>query len=570
MAMRLECMSKTAAVYYEKDAYGTGGSRLLGRQAAGEGFLKGLVKYGVAGSLFCLAKSEQDFKAFCDQINPWAKAPRKVTWLPSNDMPGIAKAGTLYRPDPDISNLAWQRRFHDQRAYSICGVTHTIASKAMQRVIGELLLAPVQPWDAVICTSQAVKRAYEKIFDDWGDYLVQRMGGSPSAPLQLPVIPLGIDCDVFPQDEPAQASRKAVREQLGIGPDDIMVLFVGRLIFYAKAHPVPMYIALERAAQRTGKKIFLVQAGWFENAKEEAAFKKAPPQFAPSVNHIFLDGRQPDVRQHIWAGADMFVSLSDNIQETFGLTPIEAMASGLPLITTEWDGYQESVNHGVEGFKIPTCIPPVGSGLDIAEKYLLDNLNYSMYIAHPCLATMVDMDACTEAFVTLIEQPELRRQMGENGRRRAREVYDWKHVIAAYEQLWEELAEIRATADECFARKPGRDPHPLCADPFNLFAHYSPLQLSAGSQFKSGLSNTPELRKLIHDDWMSNFGNDMRIPDASVDRLMSRLNEGGLLTAEALLADLAQAGLPIPSEAHFYRTLGYLLKFNLIALAEES
>lgn len=561
-------MSKTAAVYYEKDAYGTGGSRLLGRQAAGEGFLKGLVKYGEADSLFCLAKSDQDFKAFCDQINPWAKMPRKVTWLPYNDLPGIARAGTLYRPDPDISNLAWQRRFHDQRAYSICGVTHTIASKAMQRVMGELLLAPVQPWDAVICTSQAVKRAYEKIFDDWGDYLAQRMGGTPSAPLRLPVIPLGIDCDAFPQGKQAEASRQAVREQLGIGPDDIMVLFVGRLIFYAKAHPVPMYMALERAAQRTGKKIFLVQAGWFENAKEEAAFKKAPPQFAPSVTHIFLDGRQPDVRQHIWSGADMFVSLSDNIQETFGLTPIEAMANGLPLITTEWDGYQESVNHGVEGFKIPTCIPPVGSGLDIAEKYLLDDLNYSMYIAHPCLATMVDVDACTDAFVQLISQPELRRQMGENGRRRAREVYDWKHVISAYERLWEELADVRATADECFPRKAGRDPHPLCADPFNLFAHYAPRQLSAETRFQRGVSNTPEMLKRLRADWMSNFGNDMRLPDASVDALLSSLQRQEPVSAAMLLGGLSGAGHPVPSEAHFYRTLGHLLKFNLISLAE--
>ena len=33
----------------------------------------------------------------------------------------------------------------------------------------------------------------------------------------------------------------------------------------------------------------------------------------------------------------MFVSLSDNIQETFGLTPIEGMASGLPLIVSDAD-----------------------------------------------------------------------------------------------------------------------------------------------------------------------------------------------------------------------------------------
>ncbi len=42
----------------------------------------------------------------------------------------------------------------------------------------------------------------------------------------------------------------------------------------------------------------------------------------------------------IWQAADIFTSLSDNIQETFGLTPIEAMAAGLPSVVTDWDGYQ--------------------------------------------------------------------------------------------------------------------------------------------------------------------------------------------------------------------------------------
>ncbi len=561
-------MGKTAAVYYEKDAYGTGGERLLGRQAAGEGFLKGLVKYGQADFLFCLSKTEKDFKAFCDQINPWAKAPRKVAWLPAHDLQGIAKAGTLYRPDPDVSSLVWQRRFYDQRAYSVCGVTHTIASKAMQRVMGELLLAPVQPWDAVICTSNAVKQAYEKIFDNWGDYLSQRVGGKPFAPLKLPVIPLGIDCNAFPQGELAEKSRKSVRDQLGAGPDDIVVLFVGRLIFYAKGHPIPMYLALERAAQTTGKKIYLVQAGWFENPKEEVAFRKAPANFAPSVNHIFLDGRLPDVRTHVWAGADIFVSLSDNIQETFGLTPIEAMANGLPLVVTEWDGYRESVRHGVEGFKIPTCIPPAGSGLDIAEKYLVDQLNYSMFIAHPCLATMVDVDACADAFVQLIEQPELRRQMGENGRRRAREVYDWKNVIASYERLWEELADLRASATEVAPCQPGRDPHPLCADPYNLFSHYAPMQLTAGTSLKTGTSFSPTLLKALREDWMGNFGEDMRLPAATVDALLIQIGTKEPQSAEALLQALKAGKHALPSEAHFYRTLGYLLKFNLLALAD--
>ena len=34
--------------------------------------------------------------------------------------------------------------------------------------------------------------------------------------------------------------------------------------------------------------------------------------------------------------------------------PVEAMASGLPVIVSDWDGYKETVRDGVDGFRIPT------------------------------------------------------------------------------------------------------------------------------------------------------------------------------------------------------------------------
>ena len=63
----------------------------------------------------------------------------------------------------------------------------------------------------------------------------------------------------------------------------------------------------------------------------------------------------------MWSAADVFTSLSDNIQESFGLTPIEAMASGLPVLVSDWDGYRDTVTHGAEGLVVPTVMPPAGS-----------------------------------------------------------------------------------------------------------------------------------------------------------------------------------------------------------------
>ncbi|HEY9653382.1 MAG TPA: glycosyltransferase family 4 protein, partial [Coleofasciculaceae cyanobacterium] len=483
---------KTAAILYQRDGYDTRGQRLMGRQAAGEGFLKALARYGTADSLYCCTRDKTSFEEFEKQVRPWLSGSRQVRWVPANNPLALKEVGTVYRPDPLITELAWQRRYTDQRAYSFCGITHTLASKEVMRGIGDLLIAPVQPWDAIICTSQAVKATMERLFETWGDYLEQRLGQRPENPVKLPVIPLGIDSEAFPQGQAAKEIRNKLRQQLGIGQDDLVVLFVGRLIFHAKAHPVPMYLAVERAAQATNAKVHLVQAGWFEDQQQESAFKQSAAKLSPTVNHIFVDGRQPQIRQGIWSVADVFISLADNIQETFGLTPIEAMAAGLPVVVSDWDGYQETVRHEVDGFRIPTFTPPAGCGLDLAANYYEESLNYSTYVGHISLITAVDVEACTQALTRLFAQPELRDRMGENGRKRVRETYDWSVIISAYETLWQELAELRANATITAPVTLGTPPHPLCDDPFRLLTHYPTEVLKPDQVLGLGSMATPE------------------------------------------------------------------------------
>jgi glycosyltransferase involved in cell wall biosynthesis len=53
--------------------------------------------------------------------------------------------------------------------------------------------------------------------------------------------------------------------------------------------------------------------------------------------------------------------LSDNIQETFGIVPIEAMAAGLPVVVLDWDGYKNTVRDGIDGFRVPTLMSGAGS-----------------------------------------------------------------------------------------------------------------------------------------------------------------------------------------------------------------
>src|SRR5439155_22260745 len=83
---------------------------------------------------------------------------------------------------------------------------------------------------------------------------------------QLPFTPLGVDSDAY---RPVPAVRADWRQRLGIGNADVAVLFLGRLSFHGKAHPVPMYRGLQQALSRqplpVGAKLHLIQAGWFAN-----------------------------------------------------------------------------------------------------------------------------------------------------------------------------------------------------------------------------------------------------------------------------------------------------------------
>ncbi len=557
-------MDITAAVLYNKDGYDTGGKRLLGRHSAGEGFLKSLVQHGTADYLYCCADSEATFQEFCSRIQPWLSQPRKVRWIQADRPDLLSQPGTIYRPDPALADMVWARRFVDQRAYSVCGVTHTIATKYVMDAIGNLVTAPVQPWDALICTSAAVKTTVEQVMTAWGEYLSQRTGGKSKILVKLPIIPLGVDCSAFPQGLDALNSRRQQRQELDISPDDIVVLFVGRLTFSAKAHPVPMYIALERAAQQTKTKIHLIQSGWIEDPREESDFKNSAQIFCPSVNTIFLDGRKPDIRVNIWSAADIFISLSDNIQETFGLTPIEAMANGLPAIVSDWNGYKESVRHEIDGFRIPTLIPPPESCLDLALNYLDGSLNWPTYMGQTSVATAVDIDACTRALSQLIADSELRKRMGENGRQRVREIYDWKVVIAAYEELWRELAEIRVSAPESVPLKAGMPPCPLSDDPFRVLSHYSTRTLSNEMMLSLGGIATPELLKQLQTIWFTSFGQDRRISVSIQMEILDTIKQEGAVSVGEVIKLYAKNDREL---AYLYRTLLYLVKFDILVIS---
>lgn len=459
------------AIYYHPEAYTTSGPKLMGRNAAGESFLRGFVSHSTSSEFWAQVQRPEHARHFASAVASLGRS-EPVRSVDKSSLAALAQADVVYYPGPGIGEHAFQRAAFGHYSWSLCGITHTTSSSGAMDALADLITAPVQPWDAVICTSTAVKDNVTRLLQAQVDYLKDRLGISRVVLPLLPVIPLGIHTSDFAFSSDQKAAARAA---LGVSPDTLVVLFMGRLSFHAKAHPLAMYQAMEAAAKATGKSVVLVECGWHANEYISKAYADAARLACPSVRVVTLDGRKAGDRQTAWAVSDVFCSLSDNIQETFGIVPIEAMAAGLPVVVSDWDGYKDTVRDGVDGFRIQTLMPQAGLGGDLALRHALEIDTYDMYCGHTCSLVAVDVQATAAAFEKLFTSPELRRQMGEAGRKRAVEVYDWKPIIGQYEALWAKQTELRLAAKTEADKngvKPLAHPWPARLDPFHAFANY--------------------------------------------------------------------------------------------------
>jgi hypothetical protein len=94
--------------------------------------------------------------------------------------------------------------------------------------------------------------------------------------------------------------------------------------------------------------------------------------------------------------------------------------------------------------------------------------------------TAVDVEAATGALVRLGADPNLRRSMGEAGRRKVRERFDWSVVAGHYRRLFEELQQCRLSSSSAETRQL----HPLRANPFNDFAGFATTQLELDTRLE--------------------------------------------------------------------------------------
>lgn len=151
---------------------------------------------------------------------------------------------------------------------------------------------------------------------------------SGAMPISSTIVPNGIHTAEF---EPRPGDRESVRERLGIAPDAFVAVCVGQV------QPRKGVEAFIETARRMPHVTF-VWVGGLPFKRLSAGFERMHDAMAAAPANCVFAGEAPhEEMARFYAAADCLFFPS--VQETFGLTIVEAAAAGLPLVLNDLPVY---------------------------------------------------------------------------------------------------------------------------------------------------------------------------------------------------------------------------------------
>lgn len=381
--------------------------------------------------------------------------------------------------------------------FPVTSVNHTISYASFAPAFRAHLWPGCSPRDAIGCNSSAAREALRGWFTHLGAGLSHP--AAPSLPYpRLEVIPMGM----HPRAPGEDASRRAaMRTSLALHENSVLLLLFGRIAVEDKLDPHPLCMALRRVRESHPELDVRLVISGFTHANDNS------PEFLLALAKLLnipvevLPNPTPEEKEQLFAAADIFVSPSDNIQETFGLTLVEAAAAGLPVIASDWDGYRDIVVHEETGLLIPTLAPADTPELDLLAQAIFDNQHHFLRGQY----TAVDVPALAEGIVRLAKDAPLRQRMGEAARQRATALFTWEAVVRRWLAFWEELRATPLSEGQTQALRAARHE----------------LHLPFGQVFAPFATATPTASMLLHCTSAGQQLRENRLPWAAVGKAPS-------------------------------------------------
>jgi glycosyltransferase involved in cell wall biosynthesis len=211
---------------------------------------------------------------------------------------------------------------------------------------------------------------------------------------KIRVIHNGVDVDKF---QPAGDKRKA-KEALGFSPDDIAILSVGRL--YARKGLFTLIESMPPVVRKFKNAKFIIAGKGLSNEMKKLVGYTT--KLGVKDNIVFT-GYFPDKKlPKLYQAADIFAF--STFYENLPFAVLEALSTGLPVVTTKVGGIPEMIESGKNGFLVQPS-----NARELADRVLY-------YLEHPAAAS----------------------EMGFLARKTILERFDWrlivKKVLAVYDE----------------------------------------------------------------------------------------------------------------------------------------
>lgn len=430
-------------IFLTLDPFYEGGG-VMGRIAANAGFMRALLRAGVFDAChFFLPNPAQvrTLEAALRQDGLFSDATRLFT---RQELPQALTRGDYYCAHlsdclTSLPALARLRRLHAPRAFPVTGPTHTLSYSRFAPLYLSHLWPGASGREAIVATSRAALAMLGATFA-WlreGYGLSEATHPGPG----LAHIPLGVDPDLFPPPDP-QAKADA-RARLGLPQDRWTLLCFGRLSPGHKFDLPPLLRALQRCLLPGGGMraagVTLLLAGWTDTTGPGPADTWAALARNLGLGVQLL--KRPDAAQKrdCFLAADCFVSPSDSIQETFGLTLLEAGLAGLPVVASDFDGYRDLVVHEETGLLVPTVGFPETPSLDALAPLLPDDTLHLLLGQQTALDVPALARALARLYADRDPQDGLGARWGRAGRERVLREFGWPAVVARHCELWEAM-----------------------------------------------------------------------------------------------------------------------------------
>lgn len=150
--------------------------------------------------------------------------------------------------------------------------------------------------------------------------------------------PMGVDFAGFSPDKGSREARAELLAHVGGTEDSLLLLYVGRLAPEKNLEILIEMMELLRVNDVDCR--LLIVGDGLQRVPLAAAAAQRVPGKVTFLGHV---GNR-DALSRIYANSDLF--LHPNAREPFGIAPLEAMASGVPLIAPDAGGIKSYANHG--------------------------------------------------------------------------------------------------------------------------------------------------------------------------------------------------------------------------------